>query len=239
MSVGGSGKSHVAKSDLLASTVDEARQSQPARGDRSMLVSSARLLLVMEKDPASDALAESLGSHEDVSLLVAHAATRAMLLAHEMQPEVAVVDLLFRGSAGVAVGFELQRQAPHIEIVFCVHDMGAPEAHAALDLGISRLIVTSDLASWLAGSLAPLIEMSRARRRLAAAERALGHPPSPSRTAPPEQLPLPIAEDRYREAYLRACMARANGRREAAKLAGVPYTSLCVMLRKLGIVRPD
>lgn len=229
----------MAKPDFLVPSLDGARQPQPAGNERPTLLSRARLLLVVEREPAGDALAESLRAHDDVSLLVAHASTRAMLLAHEMQPEIAVVDLLFRRSAGVAIGFELQRQAPHIEVVFCVPDMGAPEAHAALDLGINRLIATRDLLPWLEASLAPLAEMARARRRLAAAERALGQQAPPARTQPPELLPLPVAEDRYREAYLRACMARAHGRREAAKLAGIPYTSLCVMLRKLGIVQPD
>jgi DNA-binding NtrC family response regulator len=202
-----------------------------------LILPRAKVLLVIEQDAAADAIADSLRS--EVSTMVAHTPTRAMIVAHEVQPEIAVVDLLFRGSAGIALGIELQRQAPHLEVVFSVPHMGAPEALAARQLGITRLVATSQLGAWLRGSLGPLIEIAQARRRLEAAERALGREPPPVAAPQITQLPLPVAERRYREAYLRACMARAKGRRAAAKLAGVPYTSLCVMLRKLGIVEPD
>jgi PleD family two-component response regulator len=221
----------------VASSREGIAQSSERIDGESPTLPRPKILLVIEQDAAADALADCLRSQ--VSTLVAHTPTRAMLLAHDVQPEIAVVDLLFRGSAGIALGIELQRQAPHVEVVFSVPHLGAPEALAARELGITRLVATSQLAAWLAGSLVPLTEIARARRRLEAAERALGREPTPVPAPQITQLPLPVAERRYREAYLRACMARARGRRAAAKLAGVPYTSLCVMLRKLDIVEPD
>jgi hypothetical protein len=214
-------------------------QSQTVAVSRDTGTGRPKVLLVVEQDSASEAVADTLRRQGDLAASVAHTSTRAMMLAQDLQPEIAVVDLLFRGSAGIALGIELQRQAPHIEVVFAVPHLGAPEALAARGLGISRLVATAQLSAWLKGSVGPLTEIARARRRLEAAERALGREPSPEPDAQIAQLPLPVAERRYRESYLRACMARARGRRAAAKLAGVPYTSLCVMLRKLGIVEPD
>ena len=48
-------------------------------------------------------------------------------------------------------------------------------------------------------------------------------------------IPLPRAERDFRVSYLRALLAQAPNRREAAKRAGVPYRTLCDMVRKLRI----
>jgi DNA-binding NtrC family response regulator len=176
-----------------------------------------------------------LGQRAGVSTLVARTQTRALLLATEAQPEVALIDLLFGQGAGIALACEVQRCAPHVAVVFFVEHPGAPEAHAARDLGITRVVAIADLPAWLAETLAPLADAARAERTLQAARLALGRQAPDDSGAPSTELPLPVAERRYREAYLRACMSRAGGRREAARLAGVPYSSLCVMLRKLGI----
>jgi len=48
-------------------------------------------------------------------------------------------------------------------------------------------------------------------------------------------VPLPRAERDFRVSYLRALLAEAPNRREAARRAGVPYRTLCDMVRKLRI----
>jgi citrate lyase beta subunit len=48
-------------------------------------------------------------------------------------------------------------------------------------------------------------------------------------------VPLPRAERDFRVSYLRALLADAPNRREAARRAGVPYRTLCDMVRKLRI----
>jgi DNA-binding NtrC family response regulator len=229
----------VSKYDLADRAVGRTVHNPALPHEDQPAAARARLLLVIEQEAAAESFAGWLRNQERVTMFVAQSSTRAMMLAHDLQPEIAVVDLLFRDSSGIALGIELQRQAPHVEVVFSVPHLGSPEALAARDLGITRLVATAQLTEWLERSLDPLIEVARARRRLAAAERALARQPASEQAPAVQQLPLPVAEHRFREAYLRACMARAHGRREAAKLAGVPYTSLCVMLRKLGITLPD
>jgi hypothetical protein len=50
--------------------------------------------------------------------------------------------------------------------------------------------------------------------------------------------PLPAAEQRFREAYLRTLLAPGRDRETVARLAGVPYRTLCQMIRKLDIDVP-
>jgi hypothetical protein len=173
--------------------------------------------------------------------LVATNGDRAVAFAREHQPEVLAVDLQFgdTGSEGIALGIGLLKAAPGAEVVFLADSLNLPEVRAANDIGISRLVETRDLPRYLGVALEPLAELARARRRLEDAQRAVervsfgAHPPAA--TSP---LPLPVAERRYRESHLRACLAKAGSRRAAAQLLGVPYTTFCVMLRKLGI-SPD
>ena len=150
-------------------------------------------------------------------------------------PEVAIIDLLFRGTRGIAVAGQIRLLAPDVEVVFVTADRCAPEVQAAFDLGWQRIVAASGLEGWLERAMLPLCRLASLRRQttraqLAAAELAAGDVvPGPS------ALPLGVAERRYRETFLRGKLAMAGGRREAARLAGVPYTTFCVMLRKLGI----
>jgi len=48
-------------------------------------------------------------------------------------------------------------------------------------------------------------------------------------------MPLPTAEMQFRESYIRFLLAQSGSRQEAAKRAGVPYRTMCEMIRKLGI----
>jgi hypothetical protein len=172
--------------------------------------------------------------------LVATTVDQALALAREHHPEVLAVDLLFgdTGSEGIALGIELLKAAPRAEVVFLAESMDLPEVHAANDIGISRLVAVRDLPLYLASALEPLADLSRARRRLDEAQRAVDRVSYGLTSPSPSSLPLPIAERRFRESHVRACLAKAGGRRAAAQLLGVPYTTFCVMLRKLGIA-PD
>ena len=51
----------------------------------------------------------------------------------------------------------------------------------------------------------------------------------------PARLPLPTAEMQFRESYIRFLLGESGSRQEAAKRAGVPYRTMCEMIRKLGI----
>ena len=58
---------------------------------------------------------------------------------------------------------------------------------------------------------------------------------APNALAPRPMIPLPRAERDFRVSYLRALLAEVPNRREAARRAGVPYRTLCDMVRKLRI----
>lgn len=167
--------------------------------------------------------------------LFATTATVAYETASREQPEVAIVDLMFRSGRGIAVAIELQRGAPDIEIVFVVEDPAAPEVQAALDLGWERLVASDRLEEWLDRGLKPLAKLARLERELRLARREAETAAAGNVVPTVPNLPLSVAERRYRETFLRSKMATAGERRAAARLAGVPYTTFCVMLRKLGI----
>jgi PleD family two-component response regulator len=167
--------------------------------------------------------------------LFASTSTLAYDTAAREQPEVAIVDLLFRNGRGAAVAIELGRVAPDIEIVFVTDDSTAPEVQAAIDLGWERLVSSEKLEAWLDRGLKPLAKLARLKRQLGVARREAETASAGDLVAGVSTLPLSVAERRYRETFLRSKMATAGERRAAARLAGVPYTTFCVMLRKLGI----
>jgi len=167
--------------------------------------------------------------------VIAASSRTALELATGEQPEVAVIDLLFGGGRGLALAAELQRLAPEIEIAFVVDDCSVPEVQAAWDLGWERLIAAEALAAWLDRGLLPLCRLAALRRQASRAQEEAARLAAGNVVPTTSELPLSVAERRYRETFLRAKLAMAGGRREAARLAGVPYTTFCVMLRKLGI----
>jgi DNA-binding NtrC family response regulator len=167
----------------------------------------------------------------------ARSSAEALRLARQSRPEVFLVDLLLGESEGVALAIDLLKESPGAEVVFLVEGLDMPEVRAARDVGMSRFVPTAELACYLSVAALPLARLARARRTLDDAQRDVARLPASgeSRGSP---LPLAVAERRYRESYLRATLAKGGGRREAARLTGVPYTTFCVMLRKLGIT-PD
>ena len=167
--------------------------------------------------------------------MVASTATTAYEAASREQPEVALVNLMFRGGRGIAVAVELRRLAPGIEPVFVVEDPTVPEVQAAWDLGWERLVAAESLEDWLNRGLKPLAKLAKLKRQVAAARRDVETLSAGNVVPAVSSLSL----GRGRAAVSRDVpsfkMATAGERRAAARLAGVPYTTFCVMLRKLGI----
>ena len=168
-------------------------------------------------------------------------AAAAIAIASEAHPEIAIVDLLFDGGRGVALAIELKRLSPGLEAVLVVEDAKAPEVEVAFGAGCGRLVRSDGLTAWLDAALRALARLAASERQLTAARRAAQElaggnvVPASVPSSVSTSLPLAVAERRHREAYLRAALAQTGSRREAAALAGIPYTTFCVMLRKLGI----
>ncbi len=173
--------------------------------------------------------------HRGVRPLFATTSTVAYETASREQPEVAILDLMFRNGRGIAVAVELRRIAPDVEIVFVVDDPTVPEVQVAWDLGWERLVSSASLEEWLDRGLKPLAKFARLKRELTMARQDAETACAGNVVPEVSNLPLNVAERRYRETFLRSKMATAGERRAAALLAGVPYTTFCVMLRKLGI----
>ncbi len=224
------------------STVPEvdpkARASDEASGKRDAIAAGHRTPAVLVVDTVphrSAAIRAWAWQHRGVRPLFAATATLAYETAGREQPEVAIIDLMFRSGRGLAVAIELRRMAPDIEIAFVVEDPAVPEVQAALDLGWERLVAADRLEEWLDRGLKPLAKLARLKRDLRVARREADTVSAGNVVPAVSNLPLNVAERRYRETFLRSKMATAGERRAAARLAGVPYTTFCVMLRKLGI----
>jgi hypothetical protein len=117
-------------------------------------------------------------------------------------------------------------------------DRDGPEIAIARGLGIERIIASEDLVEWVAGAARFLVQRARARRLLLEAERNIPELPPIGAPRSPAPLPLARAEQLFREAYLRRLLAPGATREAVAQAAGVPYRTLCQMIRKLGIDFP-
>ena len=152
------------------------------------------------------------------------------------QLDVALVSLADARFDGLAFGAELGATFPWIEIVYWFEEGGAaPLAAAARSVGVRRMIPLTRLFGWLDGALPSLARMARARHEHLSAERMLPPLPSPDDWNDDGAPPLPQAERLFREAYLRQLLSRSGNRTIAARRAGVPYTTFCSMLKKLGL----
>lgn len=147
--------------------------------------------------------------------------------------DVCLINLANQRFDGLAVAAELAALFPWIEALFWFDEAGEPAAEAARSLGIRRLIPFACLAGWLDGALPQLSRMARARREQVSAEKAL--PPLPTGGRYDDALPLPEAERRFREVYLRRMLSVSESHAAAARKAGLPYTTFRSMLKKFGI----
>jgi hypothetical protein len=148
--------------------------------------------------------------------------------------DIAVVNLGAKNLDGLGFAAELGAALPWIETVFWYDERaGAPSAAAARSLGVERVIPRQYLLDWLEEALVSLTAMARARREHIQAERAL--PSLPSMDAVDTTIPLPEAERRFRETYLRRVLSESPSHTAAASRTGVPYTTFCSMIKKLNL----
>jgi DNA-binding NarL/FixJ family response regulator len=200
-----------------------------------------RVLLASGTPETTRTVGVRLEEYPGCEAYIADTEAAARTMCGEMQPEVLLIDLLVHGSEAIALGIELGKLSPNAQLVFLVEDDTDPELRVAKDMGITRFVEMKHVAAWLSSALQPLAMLARAQRDLQEAREAVDAIALwKTDTAPQEDtstkiVRLAVGEGRYREAYLRAVLARTGGRREAARLAGVPYTTFCLMLRKFGI----
>jgi len=141
-----------------------------------------------------------------------------------------------REVSALGIGAEAVQRNPFAEVVFYCDNPDAPEVSAASVLGITRIVPAQQVAAWLARGGALLARGACLRRAAAACAAAVPRPPTLAAvTEGPARLPLPTAEMQFRESYIRFLLGESGSRQEAAKRAGVPYRTMCEMIRKLGI----
>jgi DNA-binding NtrC family response regulator len=141
-----------------------------------------------------------------------------------------------RDVSALGIGAEAVQRNPFTEVVFYCDDPDAPEVAAAAVLGITRIVPAQHMPAWLARGGNLLARGACLRRAAAACAAAVPRPPTLAAvTDGPSRLPLPTAEMQFRESYIRFLLGESGSRQEAAKRAGVPYRTMCEMIRKLGI----
>jgi hypothetical protein len=119
------------------------------------------------------------------------------------------------------------------EYVIILDDQNDPASFALQALGVGRLMSRADGATWLASNLADLTCLARARRLMKTAAERLSQPTDTDKLSQPGQ-GLFAAEQRFREAYVRAVLATTTSRAVAAQRARLPYRTFCHILNKLG-----
>jgi hypothetical protein len=147
------------------------------------------------------------------------------------ESEVLLVDIT-HGAQTVGFAASVLARLPTAHAVFVTDGRLRPEAEALRGLGAKYLLTDAQVWNWLAQALGPLSRHARARRHVSDAERAI--PPIPGWDPTPDPaMSLPMAEQRFRESYLRCVLSRSHSQKAAALLAGVPYTTLRSMVEKL------
>ena len=196
---------------------------------------AARVVVVDENQLRASSLASALKiAAEDVVVV---SGPDGWALRNELFPaDLVLLALGGRQVSALATGAEAVQRNPYAEVIFYCDDADAPEVAAAAVLGITRIVPAHQMSPWLGRAGAQLARAACLRRAAAAMLASAPEPPtlgSDSPTAP--RLPLPTAEMRYRESYIRCLLTQSGSRQEAARRAGVPYRTMCEMIRKLGI----
>src|SRR4051812_4458242 len=164
-------------------------------------------------------------------------APESELVADEPAPDVALIRLGHPELDALAEAGRLLRRDPAIEIVFFSDGEGI-DLTIAEALGLNRIVPSDKLVDWLRLAGPHLVCQTQARRLLLTAARNIPPIPPFGVRLPDRIEPLPAAEQRFREAYLRGLLDRGRDRETVARLAGVPYRTLCQMIRKLNIDVP-
>lgn len=196
---------------------------------------TARVVVVDDNQLRASALAAALKGASDTVVVVTGPDSRTVR--HDLFPaDLVLLALGGRQLSALATGAEAVQRNPYAEVIFYCDDPDAPEVSAAAVLGITRIVPAQSMVAWLAHA-GGLLARGASLRRLAAATIALA--PEPPRLETPAldaaRLPLPTAEMRFRESYIRCLLTQSGSRQEAARRAGVPYRTMCEMIRKLGI----
>lgn len=195
----------------------------------------ARVVLVDENQLRASALAATLKAAANDVVVVS--GPDGWALRDELFPaDLVLLALGGRQVSALATGAEAVQRNPYAEVVFYSDDPDAPEVAAAAVLGITRIVPAAQMAAWLAGAGGLLARAASLRR--AAAALIAAAPPAPAfaaDAATASRLALPTAEMRFRESYIRCLLTQSGSRQEAARRAGVPYRTMCEMIRKLGI----
>ncbi|HWA09876.1 MAG TPA: hypothetical protein VG838_10535 [Opitutaceae bacterium] len=196
---------------------------------------TARVVLVDDNQLRASTLATVIKGATDAVVIVTGPDNRA--LRQDLFPaDLVLLALGGRQLTALATGAEAVQQNPYAEVIFYCDDPDAPEVAAAAVLGITRIVPAQSMAGWLARAGALLARGAYLRRAAAATIAAAPEPPTLAAGAvDATRLPLPTAEMRFRESYIRALLTQSGSRQEAARRAGVPYRTMCEMIRKLGI----
>src|SRR6476620_461177 len=199
-------------------------------------VETARAVIVDDNQRRSATLAGAL-KLAGGNLVVTVVAPNDPALRGELLPaDLVLLALGGRDVSALGIGAEAVQRNPFTEVVFYCDNPDAPEVAAASVLGITRIVPAQHMTAWLARAGGLLARGACLRRAAAACAAAVPRPPTLAAvTEGPARLPLPTAEMQFRESYIRFLLGESGSRQEAAKRAGVPYRTMCEMIRKLGI----
>jgi DNA-binding NtrC family response regulator len=213
---------------------DDAIDSEPG-GTPEHRVETARAVIVDDNQRRAIALAAALKLGGQLTVTVAPPGD-ATLRAELLPADLVLLALGGRDVSALGIGAEAVQRNPFTEVVFYCDNPDAPEVAAAAVLGITRIVPAQHMAAWLSRGGGLLARGACLRRAAAACAAAVPRPPTLAAvTEGPARLPLPTAEMQFRESYIRFLLGESGSRQEAAKRAGVPYRTMCEMIRKLGI----
>jgi DNA-binding NarL/FixJ family response regulator len=195
---------------------------------------AARAIIVDDNQRRAASLAASLKLGGQLGVTVVAPDDPAL---RELLPaDLVLLALGGRTVSALGIGAEAVQKNPFTEVVFYCDDPDAPEVSAASVLGITRIVPAQHMTTWLARGGSLLARGAFLRRAAAACAAAVPRPPTLAAvTDGPSRMPLPTAEMQFRESYIRFLLGESGSRQEAARRAGVPYRTMCEMIRKLGI----
>lgn len=149
--------------------------------------------------------------------------------------DLAIFDLSAGRSAGLGAAAELRSLDEMVECLFITDADSSPIAAAARSLGIRRIVTSNQPISYWIDLLPALARLTNARRALSEAEASVPDVQDRQATSPVQHLPLSEAERQFRKAYLARLICEFRSHKVVASRAGIPYTTLYSMLKKLDL----
>ncbi len=199
-------------------------------------VEMAHAVIVDDNQRRSGTLAAALKLAGGDLVVTVVAPNEPALRSQLLPADLVLLALGGRDVSALGIGAEAVQRNPFTEVVFYCDDADAPEVAAASVLGITRIVPAQHMPAWLSRGGSLLARGACLRRAAAACAAAVPRPPTLAAvTEGPSRLPLPTAEMQFRESYIRFLLGESGSRQEAARRAGVPYRTMCEMIRKLGI----